>query len=667
MVRVMSTGTSKSGPRNSGIPASPTPLISLPQIAELARVRRPVVSMWRKRFASGIGAFPAPVSARSNQELFDATQIAAWLAETAHGNNPDAVADAAAFSSASDSADPDGAHLESVESLLALRVLDGMPLTQGDLSVRAEQADPDDTAVRREIDALTPDSTLPEFVEALIDAAYSPAGAADVLHARITAAGSSGIAGPIGDRGSRLIAGLVQEITTGENVVLADAPAELDAGALFDAASALCGEDAALHVPTGNRAVRRRLIIRDRLPTLSARPPLSQTPAVWLARLSGSDGAAELVQLEELLVELSDRHRIIVVGPAALLTEPLTGAAAVSRDFLLRSGRVRGIVRLPAGLVPSAVRQSLALWLIGGPQGGAALGDRFTVIGDLQGFTLTDARARDLVGDLSVSLGSAREALAHSFRFVHFIRTAALIAAEGSLVQASRPQRPARTDASELAALVDQKLMQLPDAPALPALLATTPPPVQDTLLGDALAAREARLISGIRLDPTDTASADGYPVIGRDEVRAQAASARRIDRMRLAADYPRAQLTLPGDVIVLTGAHPAAVVDTDGSSVVEYPARVLRLLDETLAPEVVAADVNALTEALPFRRWSLRRIPAGQRTALSTALAGIVGARRDAERRASALAELERLVTDAFAAGALTADTEPPHPEGSR
>lgn len=643
-------------------------LISLPQIAALARVRRPVVSVWRTRFTAGADAFPSAVTTRAGRELFDATEVAEWLIETSHGNNPDAIEDAAAFATASDQAPADAAYEAAVEALLALRVSDGMPLTDGDLKARAQQADADDLAFRHEIHALADDSPLPAFVERMIDAAYSPAGAAAALRAQTPSHGADGASGPIADAGADLIADLAQAIVDSDSMALVDAPGALSSGELLMTASDRLGDAADLHVPTTARSLRRWLVIHDRRPILASDLPSTDARAVWLARLRGSPTADGLAQLEDLLVELSDRQRMIVVGPDAMLTEPLTGPAAVSREFLLRSGRVRAIVRLPAGLVPSAVRQPLAVWLIGGPQGGAPLADRFTVIGDLRGVTLTAPRTHDLVADLAASLGTARDALAHAFRFVHFVRTSTLIAADGSLVAAGKPQRASRADPAEIAALIDQKLSDLGDADLLPALQPATIAPAPDVLLGDALDAREARLIPGIRLDLAHTTDDDGYPVIGRAEVLARAASDRRIDRVTLALEYPRAQLTLPGDVIVLSGRRPAALVDRDGSSVVEYPARVLRLRDETLAPDVVAADINGLPGAVPLKRWLLRRVPPGQKAGLREALAGIVAARWDAERRASALAELEALVTDAFAAGALTAgfSTEPPHPEGS-
>src|SRR5690606_28960067 len=143
------------------------------------------------------------------------------------------------------------------------------------------------------------------------------------------------------------------------------------------------------------------------------------------------------------------------------------------------------------------------------------------------------------------------------------------------------------------------------------------------------------------------------------------------IDRVRVALDYPRAQLTLPGDVIVVTGPTPAALVDPDGSSIVEYPARILRLFADTLVPEVAAADINANAEPIPWRRWNLRRVPAGQKASLQAALADITTARRIAEQRAAELGELETLVADAVAAGAFFGETtdltsEMTDPEGT-
>ncbi|RFA22778.1 hypothetical protein [Subtercola boreus] len=90
----------RSSARTTGAP--PRLRISLPGIAALAGVQRPVVSVWRTRasnYSSG-ARFPLPVAERGGAELFDAHEVAAWLVETGHGNNPNALGDMAAFAMA---------------------------------------------------------------------------------------------------------------------------------------------------------------------------------------------------------------------------------------------------------------------------------------------------------------------------------------------------------------------------------------------------------------------------------------------------------------------------------------------------------------------------------------------------------------------------------------
>ncbi|BAS18310.1 hypothetical protein AHiyo8_pI66140 (plasmid) [Arthrobacter sp. Hiyo8] len=71
--------------------------MTLSDVAALAQVQRPVVSMWRKRSAGSIHPFPQPAALDGGLELFDADHIAAWLTVTGRGNNPEAANDVAAF------------------------------------------------------------------------------------------------------------------------------------------------------------------------------------------------------------------------------------------------------------------------------------------------------------------------------------------------------------------------------------------------------------------------------------------------------------------------------------------------------------------------------------------------------------------------------------------
>ena len=98
-----------------------TLLMTLSDVSELARVQRPVVSVWRSRAAHSQSPFPPAVTQRGGQDLFDAQDVATWLSVTGRGNNPDALIDAAAHATLHlDSVRADSA-LGAVTGLLALR------------------------------------------------------------------------------------------------------------------------------------------------------------------------------------------------------------------------------------------------------------------------------------------------------------------------------------------------------------------------------------------------------------------------------------------------------------------------------------------------------------------------------------------------------------------
>ena len=81
------------------IAALPSMLISLADVARLAQVQRPAVSMWRSRSAASDSPFPRAIDRSGAQERFDAEQVVNWLERTGRGNNPDVRADVAAFAS----------------------------------------------------------------------------------------------------------------------------------------------------------------------------------------------------------------------------------------------------------------------------------------------------------------------------------------------------------------------------------------------------------------------------------------------------------------------------------------------------------------------------------------------------------------------------------------
>ena len=155
--------------------------IPLSGIAALAQVKRPVVSMWRLRTKDSDLPFPPSIATESGQEFFDAVAVAHWLIETGRGNNPDAVADAAAHATPPAMQSGHAASFPALTALIALRASHGEPL--GDLDAEAlldlaEATDTDDQCLAHEVEQLGAESeAFARFVDVLVDGAYSAAAA----------------------------------------------------------------------------------------------------------------------------------------------------------------------------------------------------------------------------------------------------------------------------------------------------------------------------------------------------------------------------------------------------------------------------------------------------------------------------------------------------------
>ncbi|MDD0859398.1 hypothetical protein NHF46_20095 [Arthrobacter alpinus] len=158
--------------------------ITLSDIANLAQVQRPVVSMWRSRSKNSTHPFPVSIGISGRQELFNAAEITDWLASTGRGNNPHAAEDAAAF------ATPLGletkhTHFAGLTALLALRCLMDIPLggqNAEDLVDSADEHDPDDEFLFTEIENLGPNLLdLAAYADLLTDASYTAAAAFEQL------------------------------------------------------------------------------------------------------------------------------------------------------------------------------------------------------------------------------------------------------------------------------------------------------------------------------------------------------------------------------------------------------------------------------------------------------------------------------------------------------
>ncbi|SIQ45931.1 hypothetical protein SAMN05518682_2576 [Cellulosimicrobium aquatile] len=702
------------------IPA-PRPLLAdlrltLADVAELAHVRRPVVSVWRRRHASGPTPFPAPVRravavagrAGSDALLFRASDVADWVETSGLGNNRAFRADVALRAVLDDESGPDrDVAFAGLTALLRLKDYVSEPLASLDADEvldLADELDPDDDVLYAEIEALG--QHLDRFA-ALADlaagSAYTPGAAVEALLADRFRTGRDELSrSALAPAALALIADLAGAVggdhaASGVTVERAVADPYPGCGDLL---AAVLGrgevvESPTAHVPTGDahRLVRRRLGAHGwSVRPLEAEPvagapgscelPLvvTQVPPVGSGVL---DDVAVLDLVDNLVLGLADGQFALVIGPASALIDASSSHEAESvRSALLRPNRLRAAVLLPVGLLVERSRERLALWVLrgGDPDPDLDIADRWTTVADLSGVspvrgTFSPGVVEDLVTDVVAALGTRDDVARHAFRFSRFVHVRELLAARGSLVEVVRPLAPVARDDGGAAAARAAELVGVLDGVERPAL---------DVRVdrGDAAPVRRARLgslvdggvvcrVPGNRLDGADVRAPGGDPagesrVLGVPELLGDLeVGARVVDRLGFAARYPAGRLTEPGDVVFCTTPRPAAIVDTAGFSVVAFPARVLRLrargpaeprgavgADVLLVPEVLARDVAAQARGTRWRSWDVRLVPADQADDVVAALARVRARRAAARAELARLEELERVLVDGVTTG---------------
>ncbi|MCB5290797.1 hypothetical protein [Arthrobacter sp. SO3] len=662
--------------------------MTLSDVAALAQVQRPVVSMWRKRSTGSAHPFPEPAALEGGRELFDADQVAGWLEATGRGNNPDAVNDAAAFARmpATPAGGVEGNTLATLTALLTLKAMTGMeigPLSPDDLLDLADECDPDDLFLYSELEAQGASlASTAAFADRLVDSAYNaPAAFEQLLAARFRAGLREHSDTALTDSAVGLISAAAVELaaTLGGNPVFADSTrggSDLLMGVVHAS-----GEGAPVtfltsdHDGGAGRLVRRRLRVHGvdsaqirveasgEFDVLGAVVHVAQYPSPGEP---GMDAPKVLAAVEQLVLQMDDHQRAVIIAPARVLCDaPLSAGAAGLRSGLLRNGRVRAVVRLPQGLLRSKPREAQALWVLGPSFAEVPIADRWTMVADLTAHDLTEDVGQDLVSDIVASMGNRATVRAHSFRFARLVQTRLLLASRKSLVAAqSRGSAPSFSGA-ENALRVEElvRLLQTSEygqacaVKVLPADPDTKSPP---TSVQDLIDAGTLRYIKGNRFDDADLTPRGGTRVLGPAELLdPHAAQPRYVSLLDFAANYPAARLTEPGDVVFCTSPRPAALVDTQGGSAVVFPARVLRIDAGDpggLAADVVAADINMLPAAdKSWRQWRLRRVPDTQRHQLAASLARLQHGQHLARERLKRLEELATLITDGVAGGSLT------------
>lgn len=670
------------------MPQQSAPLrISLAEIAALTQVQRPVVSMWRRRSVNTEAPFPVPVSEDRGQQLFDAGQIRDWLLTTGRGNNPHATEDMAAFARQDSARTDPESDFEALTALIALRHIAGQPLGGLDVNAlldAADDADPDDDFMYGELAALGSDGPASaNRVDQLVDAAYSPEAAFEQLmrdrfRTGLRAHADTALASPAIELAALVAVELTRGHDDAQPVLVDSTPGGSD---LLVRILRLLPENADPTVWTdssndaASRLVRRRLLVhgaqRENLDVTGTGQFAIGGPAVHVG-IYPAPGAAEMAPLdilssiENTVLQMNRQQSGIVLAPASLLSDALTDPSLDEvRSDLLRSGRLRAIVRLPAGLVPSRTRQAQALWVLGPSHASVPIAERWTLVADLSDIPLRDDVVQDLVGDLAVCMGTAATIRAHAMRFARLVLTSMLLGSRGDLVR--QPAAPEQADAAQRAVRVDLLVAQLnadpASAPPLRLRVEVGSEAPSAAAIQTLMAQGHLHYLKGARLDPSLlNAKNDGARILGASEIQQGTAASegstapRHVNRLVLAAANPGARFTEPGDVVFTTSPTPAAMVDALGGAVVEYPARVLRISPADpggLMPEVVAADINA-AESKDWRRWTLRRLPFAASQNLRPILAELATQRADAELRLQRVNELTTLIRDGVSSGGL-------------
>lgn len=655
--------------------------LSLLDVSRVAKVQRPVVSTWRARSKHTDTPFPAPCETSTQQELFAAEDIVTWLQRTGRGNNPNAAQDIALYAVNARE------HFEILSALLVLRVFTGknlhgmVPEKVVDL---ADELDPDDeflfTEIEQNTHVLAPLLTL---VDELSNAAYSPVAAFEKLledHPR-----SVRTEAQFEPAATHLLAATALALS-GEKKIFHDAT--LDQGETILALADAVGESENMtvalthHVDSASRLALRRLrlqaFMRENLTLATLNPETRNlvTVAHFPTRLNPDLTAEQiLTAIDEITLNMDSTQAAVVLAPAALLTDALpTAEDAHLRDAVLRSGKIRAAVRLPAGLLLSKPRQPMGLWVMGQERTDIPVGERWMMIADLSSGKLDATSHHDLVMDLLASMQDLHTVRARAFRFGRIVQTSVLLAGEGNLCKPRQTRRPRSTSASGTAALQVQAETILdtlntntgyqPLSLSIEPIKATATFPAT---LDELLRQNQLKILPGTRLRTSDTTSNDGLTILGLPELHGTTAS-RRIHQLQFADAYPRAQLTEPGDIIFTHVGEPAAIVDLDGAKIVEYPARILRIPEENpsgLINTVLATDISS-QPAGPWRRWQVRRFPQEHCPNTKLVIDSIAHQRQAALNRIIQLDRLENLLIEGTTRATLRVIPNPQTPEGS-
>ena len=628
--------------------------LTMQGVADLAMVKRPVVSAWRARFANSPTPFPEPrVVGGGGRKEFDAAEVSHWLMQTGHGNNPEAGIESPLHD---DSLAKILADLDRASLLLLLQQWyesDLRDLQPVELVALLEVADHGRLVEARDaLDALE-DSKLVDQVHRLAEAAFGGGVVLDRIMSAIISVEGAWSGEALTPAAERFFGGLLAELSFADGrvmiphgiggLILAGAQLMRSTEGIrsrmqFEAHGSQRGTPEV-------RAAWRRLAAHG----AAVASEQGQGSRHLFLQQQVADAASFFAQVESLLLDLGEDDQLVVVGPAALMIGEQTTAAR--RQVLAPSPNycapLRYIARLPKGLSLTGGRMRLAIWVFGAP------GAEWTVYGDHSGMDELDVRA--IASDVSVALSNNASMRAHAFlrsavrASDRYLRSDQLVVPVGYGSAKPGGERLARIWELDRGVL-DGFEFEASESDV--------------ERISFARACREfGRDLPGMRIDPScfEPPGPGTVTVIGPEEIRrSRAPRTRGVARLGPEATSPRVHLTEPGDVIYVTQGGIASMVDDEGGRIVLAPARIFRCLsrhdsERKLVPVVVASDIASM-RSRDRRDWHLRTVQVSRAEVLESSASKIF------QQRLRLLAELQRIddleseVIDGLADGTLIA-----------
>lgn len=405
--------------------------------------------------------------------------------------------------------------------------------------------------------------------------------------------------------------------------------------------------------------------------------PVDRSQATHLAQFPApgaqdDDPKTILQGIDDLVLELAPQQSAVIIAPANVLVDSSQDKELTNiRASILRMGRVVAAARLPRGHFLYKSRTALALWIIGPDISEVPLAERRIMLADLSELALDDGVIADFVSDLAASFLDAQGLRAHSFRFAQWGRTSKLIATSDGLLPRHRFSRKAMVEDSTLRAKhqveFEQSLVALnKTAPERPIFQMELQPRIskEETeyrsgvlTISDLIAHGTLQLLSGTRFaaESLQTNGSGGIRVWSPADLQSGSPSS-VISYFDLAQSYGRSVITEPGDVIFTSIGIPAAQVDLEGSKVVNFPVRILRIKPTSsprIHPAVLASDINKRQPA-DWRKWEIRQVHPDTFDAMARAFQLLDAERTIAAQRMRLLDDVSQQITNALMSGGL-------------